>query len=41
MPLNSPAHQMYAGLVKNGMSEKEAAKIAQERSEERRVGKEC
>ena len=32
MPLNSPAHQMYAGLVRDGMSEKEAAKIAQEKT---------
>ena len=29
MPLDSPVHQMYAGLVREGMSEKEAAKIAQ------------
>ena len=29
MPLDSLVHQMYAGLVREGMSEKEAAKIAQ------------
>ena len=32
MPLNSAVHQMYAGLVKDGMSQKEAAKIAQEKT---------
>lgn len=29
MPLNSAVHQMYAVLVKDGMSEKEAARVAQ------------
>ena len=29
MPLNSPVHQMYAAMVREGMNEKEAAKIAQ------------
>ena len=32
MPLNSPVHQMYAGLVRDGVSAKEAAKIAQEKT---------
>lgn len=29
MPINSPVHEMYIGMVKEGMSKEEAAKIAQ------------